>query len=462
MIDDVASPPEFALRRFRAYPEYRDSGTDGLGYIPAGWDVRRLKTIASVRLSNVDKHAVEGQEPVRLCNYIDVYYNERITSSLQFMSASATPEQVRRFSLRPGDVLITKDSESWIDIAVPAVVTEELRDVLCGYHLALIRPDVSILDGRFLARAFAAVGIRDQFQVAANGITRFGLGGDAIQAGVFVVPPLDEQRAIAAFLDRETAKIDALVAKKERLIELLQEKRTVVITRAVTKGLDPAVPMKDSAVEWLGAVPAHWQLRPIWTLCDAVSGGTPSREERSFWDGDIPWVSPKDMKRTEIASAEESITERAVTETGLKLVSPPVVLIVVRGMILAHSFPVAVTTAQVTINQDMKALHCRTGVDPAFMASWFNGVAAGLLGSTVEDAAHGTRAIRMDRWRTLVVPLPLFPEQRAIAQYVSLELTKLDALARRVNSGIAYLNELRTALISAAVTGKIDVRSHSA
>src|SRR5712691_3609373 len=197
---------------FKPYPAYKDSGVEWLGEIPAHWEVRRLKTIASVQLSNVDKKSVEGQESVRLCNYVDVYYNDRITPDLDFMAATATPDQVRRFSLRTGDVLITKDSESWTDIAVPAVVTSDLPDVLCGYHLALVRPGFDC-DGAFLARAFSAIGPRDQFQVAANGITRFGLGGDAIRTGLFAIPPTQEQRVIAAFLDRETARIDALVAK---------------------------------------------------------------------------------------------------------------------------------------------------------------------------------------------------------------------------------------------------------
>ena len=261
MTEGTDRKEEARPRRFRPYPEYSDSGIESLGEIPAHWDVRRLKTLASVQLSNVDKKTVEGQAPVKLCNYVDVYYNDFITAGLEFMNATATPEQVRRFMLRGGDVLITKDSESWNDIAVPAVVVEELTDVLCGYHLAQIRPR-SGLDGRFLARQFSAIGTRDQFHLAANGITRFGLGGDAIRSGLFPIAPIEEQQVIADFLDRETAKIDALVEQKERLVELLQEKRSAFIARAVTRGLDPNVPMKDSGVEWLGEIPTHWKLNP--------------------------------------------------------------------------------------------------------------------------------------------------------------------------------------------------------
>ena len=216
----------------------KDSGVEWLGEIPAHWEVKRLKTIASVQLGNVDKKSVEGQEPVLLCNYVDVYYNEYITADLDFMPATATPEQIQRFSLCAGDVLVTKDSETPDDIAVPAVVAEDLPGVICGYHLAHIRPMPLAVEGRFLAREFAALGPRDQFHAAANGITRFGLTGDVVCSAVFCLPPLPEQQAIANFLDRETAKIDALVAKIREGIGLLKEYRTALISAAVTGKID--------------------------------------------------------------------------------------------------------------------------------------------------------------------------------------------------------------------------------
>ena len=260
-----------ATLKYKPYPAYRPSGVEWLEEIPSHWEVKRLKTFANVQLSNVDKKSEEGQAEVFLCNYVDVYYNERIRLGVDFMSATASEGQMRRFSLRKGDVLITKDSESWTDIAVPAVVAQDLPDVLCGYHLAHIRPG-SNCDGAFLSRSFSAIGPRDQFHISANGITRFGLTGDAIRSGEFPLPPLTEQRAIAAFLDRETARIDELVARKERLIELLQEKRTALITRAVTRGLDPSAPMKDSGVEWLGEIPAHWEVKRLKYLADFING----------------------------------------------------------------------------------------------------------------------------------------------------------------------------------------------
>ena len=185
------------------------------------------------------------------------------------------------------------------------------------------------------------------------------------------IPPLHEQRNIVHSLDRETAKLDELVVKKERLIELLKEKRTALITRAVTKGIDPDAPMKDSGVEWLADIPERWNTARMWQLSEAIGGGTPSRDESRYWGGSIPWVSPKDMKRRLLDDTEEKITERGRIESGLRLVRPPAVLIVVRGMILAHSFPVALATVPLTINQDMKALKLDEGVDARYFGCYW-------------------------------------------------------------------------------------------
>jgi type I restriction enzyme S subunit len=274
----------------------------------------------------------------------------------------------------------------------------------------------------------------------------------------FAEPPAEEQKAIARFLDRETAKLDALVAKKARLIELLLEKRSALIARAVRKGLDTTVEMMDSGVEWLGEIPAHWRVGKMWDVTKATSGATPSKETARYWDGGIPWVSPKDMKRRLIDSSEDTVTSAAMSEARLRLVPPGTVLVVVRGMILAHSLPVGIATVPVTINQDMKALSLSADLEPNFFGWWLAGVSRDLLALVVDDAAHGTKAIRMDVWRRLPVQIPPIQEQHAIASFLEHETTTIDALAAQVRRAIAHLAELRTALISAAVTGKIDVR----
>lgn len=144
------------------------------GELPRGWRLEKLKFFAGVRNSNVDKSVSEDEEPVRLCNYTDVYYNDRITADLQFKEGSATEAEIERFQLKRGQVIITKDSEGWDDIGIPALVAEDMPEVLCGYHLSVFQPGPD-LDGAFLAWLCRSDPLNDQFKLGANGVTRFGL-----------------------------------------------------------------------------------------------------------------------------------------------------------------------------------------------------------------------------------------------------------------------------------------------
>ncbi len=251
MTDHLTEPPELdaaeatledlevvETRRHDTYPAYRPSGIEWLGDVPEHWEVKRLKYVATVQFSNVDKHTMDGEIPVRLCNYTDVYYNDHITSDLDLMEATATEKEIAKFKLEPGDVIVTKDSEDPSDIAVPALVVDGFADVLCGYHLAQIRPDVECSIGAFLTHAFASSGIMNQFHVAATGVTRFGLSKNALREAMFPVPPLEEQRKIVRFLDEETRRMDKLIAEVQTAIECLREYRTSLISAAVTGKMD--------------------------------------------------------------------------------------------------------------------------------------------------------------------------------------------------------------------------------
>ena len=438
--------------KYKPYCAYKPSDVEWLGEIPAHWEVRRLKSLAAVHLSNVDKKSEEGQVAVGLCNYVDVYYNEQINSDVDFMAATASEDQIRRFSLHKGDVLITKDSESWTDIAVPAVVTQDLPDVVCGYHLAHIRPGDNC-DGTFLSRVFSAIGPRNQYEIAANGITRFGLTGDAIREGVFPVPPLPEQHAIAAFLDRETAKIDALVAKKERLIELLQEKRTALITRAVTGGLDSNALMKDSGIEWLGKIPAYWDVTKLRRLITPVAHPVNVSPEQLYqeigirsWGRGIFHKDPivgadlGDKRVFKLRPGELVLNIVFAWEGAVAIVSEHE-----KEMVASHRFP----TFQ----------HDATVADLDYLLMFLQSEHGwGLMGLNSPGAAGRNRTIRIHSFLEEELPIPPIKEQREIVAFFRTEEHRLQSLSEKVREAIERLRELRTALISAAVTGRIDVR----
>jgi len=188
----------------------KDSGVEWLGKVPAHWRVRRLRNIANMRVSNVDKLVKEGEMPVSFSgNYVDVYKNDCIDAQMDFMRATATDEEIKRFRLAKGDVLITKDSETWDDIGVPALVTNPAPDLVSGYHLALLRPSVGKIAGAYLFHALQSKGLAYQFHVKAKGVTRYGLAHSDIKSVWLPLPPLSEQTAIAEYLDGITANIDA-------------------------------------------------------------------------------------------------------------------------------------------------------------------------------------------------------------------------------------------------------------
>ena len=215
----------------------KDSGVEWLGEVPEHWDVKRLKEVCEIFPSNVDKKTYENEMPVLLCNYTDVYYNEKITSQIDFMVATASAEQVKKFTLREGDTIITKDSETADDIAIAAYVPQNMPGVICGYHLSMIRPREATC-GAFMKRLFDSVYVKSCCAVYANGLTRVGLGQYALDNLEMPFPPKTEQAAIAAFLDQETTKLDTLTTEAKTAITLLQERRAALISAAVTGKID--------------------------------------------------------------------------------------------------------------------------------------------------------------------------------------------------------------------------------
>ena len=219
-------------------------GGDGVSFLswtvdlPENWEAMSLRSVAHYVVSNVDKVTHVGEFPVRLCNYVDVYHREFITLEIDFMHATASEAEIENFGLRVDDVLITKDSESWDDIGVPALVRQTSEDLVCGYHLALIRVFPHKMTGAFLFRCIQAKPVQVQLELAANGVTRFGIPKSGIGMLKLPVPPLPRQRAITEYLNRETARFDALMAEIKDTITLLKERRAVLIAAVVTGQFD--------------------------------------------------------------------------------------------------------------------------------------------------------------------------------------------------------------------------------
>ncbi len=216
----------------------KDSGIDWIGKIPEGWGVKKLKFVSEVYISNVDKKTYPNEHDVLLCNYIDVYKNEFITSNLEFMKATANIVQVKKLSINKNDVIITKDSETIEEIAIPAIVTEDFQNVVCGYHLAIIRSCKKEILGKYLFRLFQSKKFSEQFSVKANGVTRYGISTYPIKNIPILLPPKEEQERIVNHLDKHTIRIDKTIQKNQKKIELLKEYKKSLIHHTVTGKVD--------------------------------------------------------------------------------------------------------------------------------------------------------------------------------------------------------------------------------
>lgn len=415
--------------------------------VPPNWNVRPLRSVAEYAVSNVDKIPSEDELPVRLCNYTDVYNNETIHLGMEFMAGTATQAEIDKFRLLADDVVITKDSESWDDIAIPALVTETADDLVCGYHLAMIRPDPEKLDGAFLFRCLQSKTLRIQLELAANGITRFGIPKNSIGSMALPVPPKPIQWAIAQFLDRETADIDALIAAKQRLLELLAEKRRAIVAEAIMRGLNPAVRLRPSGIDWLGDIPAHWEVRRIATLFT-------QRDERS--QPELPLLEVSINSGVIVREFSNDKIEGTASDFNTYKVAR-------RGDIAFNKMrmwqgAVGVAPDDGLVSPDYTVAEAASCLRPEY---------AGLLFRTDSFSAEcgrNSQGITWDRlrlywdgFRDIFMPLPPLAEQDAILEAVRAETAKIDRLRAATEHSITLLKERRGALIAATVTGQIDI-----
>ncbi|WP_412033092.1 restriction endonuclease subunit S [Nitratireductor aquimarinus] len=429
------------------------------GPLPDGWRLEKLKFFADVRNSNVDKTVADDEEPVRLCNYTDVYYNDRITSDLEFMNGSATEAEIEKFQLKRGQVIITKDSEGWDDIGIPALVTEDMPDVLCGYHLSVLEPR-NELDGGFLAWLCRSEPLNDQFKLGANGVTRYGLGQYPMKNAFIALPPRETQQRIARFLDEKTARIDGLIEKKRTLLDRLAEKRQALITRAVTKGLNPDVPMKPSGIDWLGDIPTHWEVLPLKRLlADAVGlqmgpfGGMltnlPDYEtgyklygQENTISGDFSlgrrWLEEEryqELKRYELLEGDLVITRKGSLGNCRRVPAD-----IVPGIADSDTIRIRPEPTRLKPEWALLLLHEAQFISEQIAAERRGAILSGLNTTVVGS---------------LLFTVPPVDEQTNVIQGVRRSIDPIQHATDLICSSIVKLQEQRLALITAAVTGRV-------
>lgn len=439
--------------RFRAYPAYRESGVAWLGAVPMHWDVRRLKHVAALNSNTLP----EDTDPSFEMTYVDIGNVDALgrIAGQERLTFAAAPSRARRL-VQDGDVIV---STVRTYLRAIAQVRHPEPGTVVSTGFAVVRPS----DG--LMADYAAYALRAPFfveRVVANskGVSFPAINESEMATYELVLPPKAEQRAIAAFLDRETARIDALVAMNERLLALLEERRTALITRVVTTGVDPLVTMKDSGVAWLGAIPAHWEVTRVKHVCGRVFVGVAEAATYAYVDDGVPMLRSTDIRQGRIRTDDIRYVDRAFA---LRLRSKQLRT----GDIVTVRTGVAGVSAVVPVEFDggqcftLVVSRPSKGHDAEFLCYWLNSQ-AGQYQFAVEGMGTAQINISVPIVQNAVISVPALSEQQTIRASLDAHLGRLGALQFKTQEAIRHLREYRWGLISAAVTGKIDVRGEVA
>jgi type I restriction enzyme, S subunit len=422
-------------------------------HVPSTWTVDRLANVADIRFSSVDKHTFEEEVPVRLCNYVDVYKNARITAVIDFMKASAAPREIEMFQILPGDVLVTKDSETPDDIAISSLVVDELPGVLCGYHLALVRSRKHKIYAPYLAWLHASKTFRAQYEAKAVGVTRWGLAQSAFKEARVPLPPLPEQKQIASYLDTGCSAIDLAVAAKRRQLEIIDALLKAIITRAMTVGLRPNVPLRPSGQEWLGAIPEHWSAICLKRLL---------REPLTYGLNEAAELEDRALPRyLRITDFDDDGTLRDDTFRSLPwdvarkaLLQPGDVLFARSGATVGKTFMFRDYTGEACFaGYLIRARTLQWKLDAQFLYLFTKTLAYEAWKDLIFTQAT-IQNISAAKYNYLLMPIPPLAEQHAIVAFVQERSREFRKLASHIERQISTLTGYRRALIHECVTGQ--------
>lgn len=421
----------------KKYDSYKDSGIEWIGEIPEHWEVNRIKYYLDYQ---------KGKNPK------EINFDKGSTSEI-YLAMDFLREE-------PRQILYVDDTDGYVKVDESEILLLwdgsnagefilSKRGILSSTMAVIYLNNIKKRYSWYYLKNFEP---RLKENTIGMGIPH--VNGEELKNGYITIPPISEQTSIASFLDRKTSEIDDIIADKKRLLELYEEEKTAIINQAVTKGLDPNAPMKDSGIEWLGEIPEHWEVKKVKWVHQTTSGGTPKTSDPENYDGHIPWLRTLDLNNDNVYDFEIQITEKALSESSAKVVP-------------ANSVLVAMYGGAGTIGKS-GLLKFNAAINQAICAILPNGI-------TIPEYLHyfviffrpywmvgaeGTRRdpnISQDDIKNKKFIFPPIQEQQSIVHHIESECSKIDFKKARTEELIELLTEYRTALISEAVTGKIKV-----
>lgn len=436
------------MSELRRYPEYKDSGVLWLGDIPSHWEVSKLKYLGEIILGLTYSpeditDADKGKLVLRSSNVQNakLSFKDNVYVESEIPTTKLTTDQ---------DILICSRNGSRSLIGKNALITGEAIGQTFGAFMTVYRTPIRSFIYFFLNSEIFKYQIGSFLTSTINQLTTSNLGRFEIS-----LPPPDEQQAIVNFLDDKLDHIDTLISKQQQLIEKLAEQRSAVITHAVTKGLDPDAAMKDSGVEWLGDIPEHWESFKITHIVETIGSGTTPKSSHSnyYADEGTLWVTTSELRESVIADTKKKLTEDALQDySTLKVFPINSVAIAMYGATIGR---LGILGEEATFNQACCVYSESEKIHYKFLYYWLWYRRPILISLS---NGGGQPNLNQDDLRKLVIPIPSIKEQEEIVNYLDKETQRIDEMSKATTDIITKLQEYRSALITQAVTGKIDVR----
>lgn len=443
----------------KPYSAMKDSGVEWLGEVPEHWGVSQLGRIGRFSKGNGGTKEDEVAVGVPCVRYGDLYTQHQFFVRKSRMCV--TEEKVSEYTpILHGDILFAGSGETIEEIGKSAVNLIS-GPACCGGDVILFRPSIDV-DAKFLGYATDCPQAAYQKSCMGRGITVMHIYGAELKYMFVVLPPLSEQAAIVRYLDHMGRRVRRIVRAKQKLIGLLEEQKQAVVHVAVTRGLDPDVPLKDSGVEWLGEVPGHWGVVKIRYFARVGNGSTPSRSRTDYWNsGHHAWLNSSVANQERVDEADQFVTDVALKECHLPGLVPGDVLIAITGQGKTRGRS-TVLAIDATINQHLSYVHLRNDrMLPEFLQLVFTGAYAHLR-SISDDSGSTKGALTCADIRHFKVPLPPLAEQNHILDLVRQEKEASATTIVTTRREIELLHEYHSRLVSDVVTGKLDVRKVAA
>ena len=417
----------------KTYDKYKDSGIEWIGEIPEHWEEIQLGRIGKFTSSGINKKISEDELEVKIINYTDVYGNSKfyLDDTIDYMVVTDTENKIREHSVNKGDLIFTPSSETIEDIGVSAVVIEDLENTAFSYHVLRYQFDRK-LDLHFKKYLCNNNFVLNYFSKNAQGTTRQTLDRNDFKKTTVLIPPFQEQTAIASYLDQKTAEIDELLSDKKRLLELYEEEKTAIINQAVTKGINPDVKMKDSGIEWLGEIPEHWEVKRLKYLAFLRSGNNIVSEQIKD-TGNYPVFGGNGL-RGYFSDITHDGNFILIGRQGAYCGNIKYGI----GKFWASEHAVVLTPL---VEYEMKYI----------------GELLRTMNLNQYSVSAAQPGLAVDTIKNLSIPVPPLSEQQSIVRYIETETARIDAKITKTEKLIDLLSEYRTALISEVVTGKIKV-----